>query len=619
MPPLELSSEHKKYILSFIGINNLYAGLMAFRKHHLEEIDKNLYVLLNDIDYKLPSPTTLKRLFGVQKDYHVSDKSDNKLLLRVIDGYVEYLKLVESKQQETKDILLKDIICKIDENISKQQLGIQIKDIVERLNPKIKLVFESSNLKIVLDLSDLFKDEEYIKSSGFGGVTKFTLIPNSKPPFVVALGYYLEHKESFNKAVLKKGTVEIPLNNLLQYVPEMYLKVFKNMTEEKVKEVVSDEYPDAIFQAFSHSSDFMPDGANLEKPFYHISLYDATLNSSFTLYKGNDILIIDNTYFSSFAYNLTLAWIHEFRSNRIDTQQINPLIKYNLKKFYGEHLYNINNNVFSRSVLLETLLYEHNIMIPLFSNDADEEWNATMEKIAGTMTWFVLAHEMGHYYSEIMPATLDELVNKNSVVLEPYLESVQRQYNNPLFIKEVICDVFALYATLMSCQDNKAERIFTLRSAIMCYSSLTIIESLIACAELTTSEHKKEPDQIDLETIIRPKREYEYYLQAGANERSREMLERAKLIIKLCEAVAQNEDIMLYGTDGILPMKQDILNYLLNYISQDNTDNNIMIENDFNQRSMAKMVAEAFHNHPEGMRYLYLNSKVYKSKRSLDL
>src|SRR5215217_3235685 len=159
------------------------------------------------------------------------------------------------------------------------------------------------------------------------------------------------------------------------------------MTEEETRKIISFLYPGSKFEAYSHTDDFMELEAKIGKGFHFVSLYHEQIESKH-IETAQDVIIISNSYLTSFAYNLVLSWIYEYREGRIDGSTINPLIKYNFKKFFAEQLYHNVNNVFSRAVFLETLLYEQQIMIPVFARTADDnEWNSIAEHVSGMMSY----------------------------------------------------------------------------------------------------------------------------------------------------------------------------------------------------------------------------------------
>ncbi len=384
------------------------------------------------------------------------------------------------------------------------------------------------------------------------------------------------------------------------------------MTEEYARKIISHHYPDAKFEAFAHTDDFMEPEAQIGRGYYYVSLYDEKIESS-RLNTNEGVIIIGNTYLSSFAYNLALSWIYESSNGVIGPDFVSPLLKYNLKKFYAEQLYHRHNNVFSRAVLLETLLYQQHLMIPIFAEiDVNTEWAATAKMVSQAMSNFVLFHEVGHYYLQYLPASVDELFTANEAVVKPFLQAVELQYDARL-IEEVKCDVFSVYLRLLADKDDKTAMQFSLRATVLGYASMAILYAIQGSAEKTAEEHRKIPDNVELKSIETSTQEYSYILEVPIDDISAEMLLRAKLMITLCESIALKEGIGLYGIEGMLQLSGNALDYLKSFVYK------IMEEGSKNERAIARLIAEGFHNHPEGIEYLYLKSKVFKSERELKL
>lgn len=379
------------------------------------------------------------------------------------------------------------------------------------------------------------------------------------------------------------------------------------MTEEEAKRYIRLTRPKAKFDAYSHTDNFMDLEAQIGKGFFYISLYDELVDANL-VETPKGVLVIGNTYLSSFAYNLILAWIYEHKEGKINRDTINPLIKYNFKKFFAEQLYHNINNIFSRAVLLETLLYEQQLMIPVFeAANTNLSWAETADAVAGLMSGIVLFHELGHYYLTHATGMFPTLYNENERVLKPFFELLQKENYVPAFIEEIKCDIFAVYSLFMTDKGQASNDTLILRSAVIGYSVFAVLKSLQKSAEATAVEQKKEPDNVVLKSIKKSNREYTY--QVGVYT---DMVERARWMTILCEMIAADKKITLYGDDDILPLREDVSSYLNQYI------NEAMVQNNSNERAIAKLVAEAFFDHPDGIEHLYLNSKVFKSARKID-
>lgn len=94
---------------------------------------------------------------------------------------------------------------------------------------------------------------------------------------------------------------------------------------------------------------------------------------------------------------MLLCYLYHFK-NAADSPGVIELFRHNFKKFFAEQLFYFHNSIFSRSILLETLLYEQKIIVPVFeakNHDEELEKNATAgSQIMSNLGMF---HEFGHF------------------------------------------------------------------------------------------------------------------------------------------------------------------------------------------------------------------------------
>ncbi|MEN0045492.1 MAG: hypothetical protein AAF806_00390 [Bacteroidota bacterium] len=110
---------------------------------------------------------------------------------------------------------------------------------------------------------------------------------------------------------------------------------------------------------------------------------------------------------------------------------------------------------------------------------------------------------------------------------------------------------------------------------------------------------------VELDPIKSSKRDYNYTFGKDLD-----FIERARLILNLCNRIAQKEEIALFNNHTSIFIPVNIIEYIIN------TADEVMNNEDENERKMAMLMAESLHQHPEGMEYLYLRSKVFTSNRS---
>jgi len=120
------------------------------------------------------------------------------------------------------------------------------------------------------------------------------------------------------------------------------------------------------------------------------------------------------------------------------------------------------------------------------------------------------------------------------------------------------------------------------------------------------SQEQRPPEAIDLRSIEKTHRDHTIPLGVD-----RDFSERASLIADLCKAIAEKEGIRLFDAGGTFPLPDTIAADLMAYVQK------VLDCDDANARPMANLVAEALYRHHEGMEYLYLRSKTFRSNREL--
>jgi hypothetical protein len=166
-------------------------------------------------------------------------------------------------------------------------------------------------------------------------------------------------------------------------------------------------------------------------------LYDEKIDSVLNKIDNGPIYLIHNTYLSSFAYNIFLSWIYKKQDSPAaipaDFETVR-LLKHNFKKFFAEQLLSAHNNIFSRAVFLETLLYEQKLMVPLFkATELNDRLQKKADFSANLMSSIVSFHELGHFFLNKSSKVWDELINENSTTLEILYSKILDKYPSVFF------------------------------------------------------------------------------------------------------------------------------------------------------------------------------------------
>lgn len=268
----------------------------------------------------------------------------------------------------------------------------------------------------------------------------------------------------------------------------------------KIERIINLMRPRAKFVDITHAKEFMKIDAHQYNDYYYTNLYDEQIDSN-VLKTPYGLVLVHNTYLSSFAYNLFLSWIFDsYSKGGIDNLEKHKkvLLKYNLKKFFGEQLYAFHNNIFSRAILLETLLYEQQLIIPIFElKQQNTELDKKANFAASVMSQLVSLHELGHYYLDGFEETWEQVLG-NSKEAQNLFQEIEQQYPDA-FLEEVRCDIIAVLNCINQHQSTPKEILLPI--IVFAYATYAAMYGLTKSAKATSIEHKKEKDEVDFLSI----------------------------------------------------------------------------------------------------------------------
>ena len=358
--------------------------------------------------------------------------------------------------------------------------------------------------------------------------------------------------------------------------------------------------PTAKFVVVNHSSNFIDASAELGDGFYTANLYDEQINANLIRFNESYVLI-ENTYISSFAYNLFLCWQFGLKNQNSD-----HLLALNLKKFVAEQLYRRVNVVPSRALLLESLVFESQHMIPVFAAvDTDEELRQFANQGQAIMPLLLSIHELGHYYFSTRPNTWDDLMRGNENVLGPVSKQAESSLDDSDLV-EFRCDAFAILSVINQFEKSYGLKV-TVRAILFAYASYAAMYSGVLTADLTGAVWESDfGGPVDL-LDISPGKHIDYPVKFDLD---RQFIDRSVLMTSLCLRIAQEAGFEAFGDDEPFPMPVNIIERMCNLVLQ------VFDGDRDNARIMSNLLAKSLDRHPEGMEYLYLRSKVFKSNRT---
>jgi len=136
-----------------------------------------------------------------------------------------------------------------------------------------------------------------------------------------------------------------------------------------------------------------------DQKFYYVSLYDHCIGMAFRRINGINF-IISNTFLSSHAYNLALTFTWRQGGGAEARKDVRlAALRHNYKKFFAECVLRTRNRLIGRAMLLETILYEQDLVAPMFgAARSDPKWGEKARDIARLMTYLPSHHELVHYF-----------------------------------------------------------------------------------------------------------------------------------------------------------------------------------------------------------------------------
>ena len=335
-----------------------------------------------------------------------------------------------------------------------------------------------------------------------------------------------------------------------------------------------------------------------------LSIYHPAFDAMVLRSKKNGVILAENTYLSSFAYNMGAVWLkhgheHALLKNYTDCSLVR-LMQYNFKKFFAEQILRRTHNIFGLGIFLETLLYEEAEMRTILAADQiTPEEHQTLNSIARLMTSLILFHEAAHIYR-------DRITNFKAEILKDApkeCRDIADEWDKfpEAAAAELECDAFA--ALLMSRQVIPAldtQAIF--RFIVLGFALFAAMQSLDRSAAETAKRYPASAEDCRRDDILNDLGGAEFVV--GKDEF---MLYRAVTVSKLVEVLAGNKAVQLYDEAGTPCLPSNIVPLLNDFILD------IVTATKPSYRGMCEMVARALHGHRDSIDYLVWRSKKFFS------
>ncbi len=333
---------------------------------------------------------------------------------------------------------------------------------------------------------------------------------------------------------------------------------------------------------------------------HQLSIYTEVWDAKMFRSRHHGNIIVNNTYLSSFAYNIAAVWAyygHEYdQLKRNEDCQLVRLLTYNLKKFFAEQIMRRSNCVFGAAIFLETLFYEEHLMVPVIkAADDNEKIRMFYDALQNLMSSLLLFHEIGHIVRDKRNDML-ELMQQDSDGME-MLGSYWSRYADQQQI-EFECDAFAVLTLIRQMKHLSLET--SLRGVIFAFAVFAVMSGLDKSAEATAKQTPSSLNSEDLDDIFND--------MAGADFSvgiDKFFVARAHSVQLVAKHIAEQNGIELFESCDDLPLYEDIIDVLsqfsLDIVTRDNPP----------YRGKCEMLARALRGNPRGMRYLKLRSKKF--------
>lgn len=330
------------------------------------------------------------------------------------------------------------------------------------------------------------------------------------------------------------------------------------------------------------------------------SIYDEALDA--VLYRSKRLgqIVANNTYLSSFAYNIAVVWMsYGAQYERLAAREeceLTSLLRYNLKKFFAEQLLNRTSSVFARAIFLETLLYEERAMRPLFAAaESDPAKARGYEFFRDLMSSILLFHEVGHLVQDARTDFEDRLKREIEEGSGPGFLPAWKQYAEKAQI-EFRCDTFAIMLAARQAAPGIADD-FVRRAIAFAFAVCACITGLDKSAAATAQQYpaSADPDLLDEYRKDMPGAGY----LMGKDEFG---IARARSAAAICHQLDPSGDLWA-GSD--FPFRPEMIDGLTEFATE------IIDTYDPETRGLCELLSRALQGNERGMRYLTLRSKVF--------
>jgi hypothetical protein len=375
-------------------------------------------------------------------------------------------------------------------------------------------------------------------------------------------------------------------------------------------------HPRARFFQVGEVAAGQTDNEDEEQKFHYVSLYEHKITNSFEPLRGH-LFIISNGFLASHIYNFALVWIWYNCFENKSSEWLDAALRHNMKKFFAECLLAERNILMGRALLIETLMYEQDLMKPIFS--AIEE-KPTLKQIAEDLAYLmsitISHHELGHYFlhrsvNESRKHFMSFFSGKLKLLIDKVFDSFEQESAEAIS-EEIICDAVAANHSIKGENEilDKYDEITRARMTAFHFMVFTILVSLEKSAHATAYMCAEEDAVINLSSEKRPK--FQFSFSQGL---CRDTDFRANEIIKLIATEFESKGKSLFGENGSFPLSiktLEIIRYSFDRFAEEISPlDGGLTGTDIHRRGLAQLLAESLHGHDHGAEFLLWRSKKF--------
>lgn len=377
------------------------------------------------------------------------------------------------------------------------------------------------------------------------------------------------------------------------------------MKEEALIRVLQYFYPTARYAAVAPIAAGRLEGEADQQTYVYASLYDHKVGSQMRPI-GDQLVVINNTYLSSFAYNVALCHLVG-AANKLSPGDLTRLYRHNFKKFFAEQVVYHQNVLVGRAWLIETILYEQDLMRDAFAGVLTHALEEQASQIASLASGVISYHELTHYFEARSPDFDAQYRAEVGNTFEDLDEEVLRRGGSELRT-EFRCDLTAtrLHLGLPSV----FARADLFRVLLFVFYVLADLAALTESAKKTAEAAVAEEGHIDLLSAEPPQHAFGFQVARDPGFDLRvDAQERALLRLAEQEGIAlfdENAPFALTpGTRALLRAAQDSIGDLEAAPVQG------LSGTDSLRRGLAQILAESLKGCDAGVEFLLWRSKKF--------